>query len=53
VCLARPHLANPYWTLHQAANLGSQTQNWPAPYYPGRDQMHRLAERADTMTGKV
>ena len=22
VCLARPHLANPYWTLHAAANLG-------------------------------
>ena len=53
VCLARPHLANPYWTLHQAAALGNQTENWPAPYYAGRDQMVRLAERADVMTGKV
>jgi anthraniloyl-CoA monooxygenase len=53
VCLARPHLANPYWTLHQAASLGNRTENWPAPYYAGRDQMCRLAERTDAMTGKV
>jgi anthraniloyl-CoA monooxygenase len=53
VCLARPHLANPYWTLHQGAMLGNRTESWPAPYYAGRDQMCRLAERAETMTGKV
>ena len=53
VCLARPHLANPYWTLHQSVALGNDTENWPAPYYAGRDQMVRLAERADVMTGKV
>ncbi|MEX2519432.1 MAG: bifunctional salicylyl-CoA 5-hydroxylase/oxidoreductase [Paracoccaceae bacterium] len=52
VCLARPHLANPYWTLHAAAALGDAGERWPAPYLPGRDQMQRLAERADVM-GKV
>ncbi|MDP2698287.1 bifunctional salicylyl-CoA 5-hydroxylase/oxidoreductase [Thalassospira sp.] len=53
VCLARPHLANPYWTLHAASSLGDRAENWPAPYYAGRDQMWRLADRPDTMTGKV
>jgi len=45
VCLARPHLANPYWTLHAAAALGDAMADWPAPYLAGRDQMRRLAER--------
>ncbi|MBU4528729.1 MAG: bifunctional salicylyl-CoA 5-hydroxylase/oxidoreductase [Hoeflea sp.] len=53
VCLGRPHLANPYWTLHAAASLGDHDETWPDPYLPGRDQMWRLAERADTMLGKV
>jgi anthraniloyl-CoA monooxygenase len=53
VCLARPHLANPYWTLHAASALGDHEEEWPAPYYPGRDQMWRLAERGDTVLGKV
>ena len=47
VCLARPHLADPYWTLHAAAALGDTDTPWPLPYLPGRDQMRRLAERAD------
>lgn len=45
VCLARPHLADPYWTLHAAAKIGNDHQNWPKPYYAGRDQLLRLAER--------
>jgi anthraniloyl-CoA monooxygenase len=53
VCLARPHLANPYWTLHAAAQLGHKGESWPEPYHAGRDQMHRLAERADAMGGDV
>jgi anthraniloyl-CoA monooxygenase len=53
VCLARPHLADPYWTLHAASALGDLEERWPDPYLPGRDQMWRLAERAETMTGKV
>ncbi|MCZ4273253.1 bifunctional salicylyl-CoA 5-hydroxylase/oxidoreductase [Maritalea porphyrae] len=53
VCLARPHLANPYWTLHAAAALGDKQTNWPDPYHPGRDQMMRLAERAEGIGIKV
>ncbi|HHZ08405.1 MAG TPA: bifunctional salicylyl-CoA 5-hydroxylase/oxidoreductase [Rhizobiales bacterium] len=53
VCLARPHLANPYWTLHAASALGDREEEWPAPYYRGRDQMWRLAERGDALLGKV
>ncbi|MCC5971926.1 MAG: bifunctional salicylyl-CoA 5-hydroxylase/oxidoreductase [Pararhodobacter sp.] len=45
VCLARPHLANPYWTLHAATQLGDEATQWPLPYLPGRDQARRLAER--------
>ena len=47
VCLARPHLADPYWTLHAAAALGDEQTAWPLPYLPGRDQMRRLAERGE------
>ncbi|MDI3335802.1 bifunctional salicylyl-CoA 5-hydroxylase/oxidoreductase [Defluviimonas aestuarii] len=46
VCLARPHLADPYWTLHAAVALGDRGTDWPLPYLPGRDQAYRLAERA-------
>ncbi|MCH2555448.1 MAG: bifunctional salicylyl-CoA 5-hydroxylase/oxidoreductase, partial [SAR116 cluster bacterium] len=47
VCLARPHLANPYWTLHAAAALGDDAATWPDPYLPGRDQLQRLSERGE------
>lgn len=53
VCLARPHLADPYWTLHAAASLGDRGVTWPAPYLAGRDQLYRLAERQEQVGGKV
>jgi anthraniloyl-CoA monooxygenase len=53
VCLARPHLADPYWTLHAAAALGDACQPWPDPYLPGRDQLMRLAERGEASAMKV
>ncbi|MGB7263613.1 MAG: bifunctional salicylyl-CoA 5-hydroxylase/oxidoreductase [Albidovulum sp.] len=46
VCLARPHLADPYWTLHAGVALGDTDGQWPLPYLAGRDQARRLAERA-------
>ena len=46
VCLGRPHLADPYWTLHAAVALSDRDMQWPLPYLPGRDQAVRLAERA-------
>jgi len=39
--IARPHLADPAWTLHQAAQLQSRTVEWPRPYEAGRDQLYR------------
>ena len=42
-CLARPHLADPYWTLHAAAQLGYRGETWPKPYLAGRDQLHRVS----------
>jgi anthraniloyl-CoA monooxygenase len=46
VCLARPHLADPYWTLHAAVALGDRETAWPVPYLRGRDQAYRLRDRA-------
>ena len=46
VAVGRPHLADPYWTLHEATKLGDRAaQDWPLPYLAGRDQAWRLAER--------
>jgi anthraniloyl-CoA monooxygenase len=45
VCLARPHLTDPYWTLRTASALGDRLEKWPDPYLAGRDQLWRLADR--------
>ncbi|XPH06481.1 bifunctional salicylyl-CoA 5-hydroxylase/oxidoreductase [Variovorax paradoxus] len=39
--IARPHLADPAWTLHEAAKLQSRDVDWPKQYLSGRDQMYR------------
>jgi len=52
-CLARPHLANPYWTLHAAAQLGYAGETWPKPYLSGRDQLQRLATRSEVPVERV
>jgi anthraniloyl-CoA monooxygenase len=44
--LARPHLADPYWTLHAAAQLGYADQAWPSQYLSGRAQLERNLQRA-------
>ncbi len=46
VCLARPHLADPYWTLHAAVQAGDMASHWPLPYLPARDQARRLQARS-------
>jgi anthraniloyl-CoA monooxygenase len=46
VCLARPHLADPYWTLHAAVAMGDQASDWPLPYLRGRDQAFRLRAKS-------
>ncbi len=46
VAVGRPHLADPYWTLHEAAKIGDwAAPDWPLPYLAGRDQARRLADR--------
>ena len=47
VCLARAHLADPYWTLHAAVAQGDTASDWPAPYKGGRDLAFRLRERQE------
>ncbi|MDQ1850275.1 bifunctional salicylyl-CoA 5-hydroxylase/oxidoreductase [Gemmobacter fulvus] len=49
VCLARPHLADPYWTLHAALQMGDAATAWPLPYLPGRDQALRLQKPAEVI----
>ena len=45
--VARPHLADPAWTLHEAAKLQSRAIEWPKPYLAGRDQLYReIAKQA-------
>ena len=39
--IARPHLADPAWTLHEAAKMQSRHVDWPLPYLSGRDQLYR------------
>jgi anthraniloyl-CoA monooxygenase len=46
VALARPHLADPYFTLHAAAQLGYDDLHWPEQYLPGREQHLRNVRRA-------
>ena len=50
VVVGRPHLADPYWTLHEAAKIGDRHEtSWPLPYLAGRDQAWRLADREAEM----
>ena len=43
--VARPHLANPSWTLDQAAKLGYVDITWPKQYYAAKSQLERGYER--------
>jgi anthraniloyl-CoA monooxygenase len=45
VALARPHLANPYFTLQASAWYQHLPQFWPPQYLSGRDQAFRNAAR--------
>lgn len=53
VALARPHLADPYWTLHAAAELNYDAQKWPSQYLQGRAQYQRNLERADQLAMRI
>ncbi len=47
--VARPHLADPAWTLHEAAKLQSRYVDWPKQYTAGRDQMYREIAKQQAM----
>ncbi|MBK6869097.1 MAG: bifunctional salicylyl-CoA 5-hydroxylase/oxidoreductase [Burkholderiales bacterium] len=46
--VARPHLANPAWTLTEAARIGYTPMPWPKPYLSGKPQLeaHFAREKA-------
>ena len=43
--VGRPHLANPAWTLAQAAQIGYTAVAWPKQYLPAKQQLERNLER--------
>ncbi len=47
--VARPHLADPAWTLHEVAKLQSRDVVWPKPYESGRDQLYREISKQKTL----
>ena len=48
VCLARPHLADPYWTLHAAVAAGRHGDaNGRCPISPGATRRGGWRERSD------
>jgi len=51
--VARPHLANPSWTLQAAAQLRHSEQWWPQQYLPGKSQLERNLQRAALLAGAV
>ncbi len=44
--IGRPHLADPAWTLHAAAQQGYRDIAWPPQYLNGQAQLERNLERA-------
>ncbi|MFP8778402.1 bifunctional salicylyl-CoA 5-hydroxylase/oxidoreductase [Hydrogenophaga sp. RWCD_12] len=51
--VARPHLADPAWTLHEAARLQTRAVQWPQPYESGRDQLYREIARQQSLQGTI
>jgi anthraniloyl-CoA monooxygenase len=46
VAIGRPHLSDPHWTLHAAAQLGYTAMPWPKQYHLGGVQLRRELERS-------
>lgn len=47
--VARPHLANPAWTLNEAARIGYTGMEWPKQYFAAKMQLERNLERERQM----
>jgi anthraniloyl-CoA monooxygenase len=46
--VARPHLADPAWSLHEAAKIGLTSIPWPKQYLSGKTQYETNLARAAT-----
>ncbi|MCW5721001.1 MAG: bifunctional salicylyl-CoA 5-hydroxylase/oxidoreductase [Devosia sp.] len=44
--VARPHLADPSWLLHETAKIGIKSVAWPRQYYSAKGQYETNLERA-------
>ena len=54
--VARPHLANPAWTLLEAARIGHTSgvgADWPVQYLSGKNQLERNLERERAMAAQT
>ncbi|MGH8175344.1 MAG: bifunctional salicylyl-CoA 5-hydroxylase/oxidoreductase [Steroidobacter sp.] len=51
--IARPHLANPSWTLEAAAEQQYEAQWWPQQYLSGKSQLERNLQRAALLADAV
>jgi len=49
--VARPHLANPAWTLLEAARIGYLGASWPRQYRAGKSQLERNLARERQLKG--
>ena len=51
--LARPHLADPYVTLHAAAHYGFDAQPWPMQYQAGKAQLENMSAKQNLELGEL
>lgn len=51
--IARPHLADPAWTLHEAAKQGYLDIEWPPQYLNGKEQLERNTARAALLAAQA
>ena len=51
--VARPHLANPAWTLLEAAKIGVTDVGWPKQYRSAKTQLERNLEREKQAAAQV
>jgi anthraniloyl-CoA monooxygenase len=51
--VARPHLANPAWTLTEAARIGYRPIDWPQQYVSGKSQLEANFLRAAAMAAST
>jgi anthraniloyl-CoA monooxygenase len=51
--VARPHLANPAWTLTEAARIGYTPMGWPKQYVSAKSQMEAHFQREKTLAAQA